>query len=101
MATEMTATLGVKDINSRELDQLERFVFGDVGPYKSDPGGIDILWRLLSPTGAIKWANAFQGTEDERDYFLTEIDQLRDLVSESFTVTPPAKRKVPAAPPQG
>jgi transcriptional regulator with XRE-family HTH domain len=100
MATEMAKTIGVKDINSRELDRLERFVFGDVGPYKSDPGGIDSLWRLVSPTGAIKWANAFRGTEDERDYFLTEIDQLRDLVSESFTVTSAAKRKSPPAPPR-
>jgi len=95
MATEMAETLGVRNMNSRELDQLERFVFGDVGPYKSDPGGIDILWRLLSPTGAIKWASAFQGTEDERDYFLTEIDHLRDLVLESFSVTSPPKRKTP------
>jgi hypothetical protein len=88
LVKEITETVALKDISNRQLLQLERYVFGYAGPHKAreepDPGEIDILWRLLSPTGAIKWAAAFRGTEEEQNYFLADLDRLRDLVRESF-----------------
>ncbi len=88
LVTEIIETAGLKDIDDRQLTRLQQYVFGYAGPHKireeDDPGEVDILWRLLSPTGAIKWAAAFRGAKEERNYLLAELDRLRDLVSESF-----------------
>ena len=64
--------------------KLERRVFSGDG-YSADPAFRESLWRLLSPIGVMKWADALEGTAADRQNVLSEIDSLYELVATSFS----------------
>jgi transcriptional regulator with XRE-family HTH domain len=54
---------------------------------------------LLSQTALFRWDKVLAGNERDREWFLEEIDKLRDVVEASFSVVPlKSRRRAPAKP---
>jgi DNA-binding XRE family transcriptional regulator len=81
-----------KALDETTVEQFERFLFGftasSIIADNFDQNDVDALCRLFSPTALIKWAEALQKSDADRDKFLDELDQLRELVTTSFISSP-------------
>jgi hypothetical protein len=83
---QLNDKLGLRGlVDNDRVNALERDVFGpDNTLYQNDPGEIDILWRLLSPTASIKWSDAWNGSKTDRERFLNDLVRVQDVVEDSF-----------------
>jgi hypothetical protein len=70
-----------------QLNELEKALWGPLGKPSSllEEFDLDGLWRLLSPTGCLKWTEAWNGDQKKQNDFLQQLDDLKELVQRSFT----------------
>jgi len=69
-----------------QLNALEKALWGPLEKASSlwEEFDLDGLWRLLSPTGCLEWAEAWNGDKEEQNDFLQRLDDLKELVERSF-----------------
>lgn len=95
-ATKSKLGLKVRDDDA----ELPIWLFGeefDSEQETTTPTEIMAAWRILSPAGKTKWANAFAGNKGDREALLEEVSGAHAAIKASFSAT----RKPRSSPSRG